>query len=93
MESWQSSTLVLENSAEVYAWATGEATPSGSSLTRLDGAAEVLALLGSLDSHTVIQAWFQGMNPELDDRSPAMALREGGLAEVLAAARGFAANG
>ena len=40
-----------------------------------------------------VRTWFQGLNPELDDRSPARLLREEGLDEVgpqiLAAARGF----
>ena len=41
----------------------------------------------------VVQAWFQGLNPQLDDRSPARLLREGELhevgPEVLSAARAF----
>ena len=45
----------------------------------------------------VVQAWFQGLNPHLDDRSPARLLREGDLAEVgppvLAAARAFQVGG
>jgi len=44
----------------------------------------------------VVQAWFQGMNPRLDD-APARLLREGDLdhagPEILAAARAFAAAG
>lgn len=43
----------------------------------------------------MVQAWFQGMNPLLDDIAPARVLREGELAEVgpsvLAAARVWAA--
>jgi len=31
---------------------------------------------------TVVQAWFQGLNPQLEDRSPARLLREGDLDEV-----------
>jgi hypothetical protein len=30
----------------------------------------------------VAQAWFQGLNPQLDDRSPARLLRDGDLDEV-----------
>jgi hypothetical protein len=45
----------------------------------------------------VAQAWFQGLNPALADRSPARLLREGNLDEVgpqvLAAARQFSAVG
>jgi hypothetical protein len=45
----------------------------------------------------VAQAWFQGLNPQLGDRSPARLLREGDLAEVgpeiVAAARAFVIGG
>jgi hypothetical protein len=49
------------------------------------------------DSPGVAQAWFQGLNPQLDDRSPARLIREGDLAEVgpqvVAAARAFVVGG
>ncbi len=49
------------------------------------------------DSVTVVQAWFQGMTPRLDDVAPARLLPEGDLEEVgpevLAAARACAAAG
>ncbi|MGH9057544.1 MAG: hypothetical protein ACRDYY_17045 [Acidimicrobiales bacterium] len=58
---------------------------------------QVTQLLVSRDSDKVAQAWFQGLNPKLDDHSPARLLREGKLAavgpQVLAAARAFAALG
>jgi hypothetical protein len=44
-----------------------------------------------------VQAWFQGINPQLDDVPPARLLSEGQLddagPQVLAAARAFAAAG
>jgi len=57
----------------------------------------VAALLAERDSRAVVQAWFQGMNPQLDDVPPARLLREGqvedGAQAVLAAARAFASVG
>jgi hypothetical protein len=54
-------------------------------------------LIGEKDRRKVVQAWFQGLNPQLDDWSPARLLREGDIDEVgpcvLAAARAFAASG
>ncbi|MGI9053833.1 MAG: hypothetical protein ACR2HQ_14525 [Ilumatobacteraceae bacterium] len=48
------------------------------------------------DAARVVQAWFQGLNPHLNDRSPAR-LRKGALDEVgplvLAAARAFQVGG
>lgn len=55
----------------------------------------VAALLRQKDSADVVQAWFQGMHPRLNDVAPARLLREGDLdqvgPEILAAARAFAA--
>jgi len=54
-------------------------------------------LLAERDTPAVVQAWFQGLNPALEDRSPARLLREGAVddvgPQVLAAARQFAATG
>lgn len=64
---------------------------------RLRLAYQAATLIAERDSREVVQAWFQGLNPQLEDRSPARLLREGDLDEVgpavLTAARAFAANG
>ncbi|MFD1249594.1 hypothetical protein ACFQ3F_17475 [Nocardioides ginsengisoli] len=72
-------------------------TPSTEVVNRLRMAYRIAALLREKDSAAVVQAWFQGMNPRLDDVAPARLLREAELDEVgpqiLAAARAFAAGG
>lgn len=72
-------------------------TPSTEVVNRLRMAYRIAALLREKDSAAVVQTWFQGMNPRLDDVAPARLLREGDLEqvgpEVLAAARAFAAAG
>jgi hypothetical protein len=64
---------------------------------RLRIAHQAAALIRAKDSPAVAQVWFQGLNPQLDDRSPARLLRDGDLDEtgplVLTAARAFAATG
>jgi hypothetical protein len=44
-----------------------------------------------------LRAWFQGLNPQLDDRSPTRLLREGDIdevgPEVIAAERAFLVGG
>ncbi|HZI97808.1 MAG TPA: hypothetical protein VFD41_09825, partial [Actinomycetales bacterium] len=64
---------------------------------RLRLAYQIATLVAENDSAEVVQAWFQGLNPQLEDRSPARLLREGDLDEVgpvvLSAARAFAATG
>jgi len=64
---------------------------------RLRLALHVALLIAHHDDARVAQAWFQGLNPQLDDRSPARLLREGDLDEVgplvLSAARAFVTGG
>lgn len=49
------------------------------------------------DNKAIVQAWFQGLNPFLDDVSPARLLCDGDVEvegpRVIAAARQFAAAG
>jgi hypothetical protein len=82
----------------VHEWAAGERQIRQSDvLDRLRLAYQIVLLIGARDDDAVIQAWFQGLNPKLDDRSPARLLRDGQLHEVgpdiLAAARAFASVG
>lgn len=54
-------------------------------------------LITAADDNEIAQAWFQGLNPQLDDRSPARMLRDGDFNEagpaVIAAARAFLVGG
>lgn len=81
----------------VRQWSMGARTPSDAVVQRLRLAYQVAALLAERDDPAVVQAWFQGLNPQLDDQSPARLLRDGDLHEagpqVLAAARAFVAAG
>ena len=82
----------------VHQWADGTRVVKSSEVEdRLRFALQVALLLSEHDAARVVQAWFQGLNPHLDDRSPARMLRDGDLGEVgpavLAAARAFAIGG
>ena len=81
----------------VHEWADGARESRRSVEERLRFALRVAAFIAEHDSAGVSQAWFQGLNPQLNDRSPARLLREGDLDEVgpqiLAAARAFAVGG
>jgi len=81
----------------VREWGSGERIAREPLPTRLRLALQVALLISRHDSKGVAQAWFQGLNPQLDDRSPARLLREGDLDEVgplvLAAARAFVSGG
>jgi hypothetical protein len=82
----------------VHQWADGTRDlKSANTEARLRLAYQLWKLVSERDSDRVAQAWFTGLNPKLDDVSPARLLRDGDLDEVgarlLAAARAFAATG
>jgi hypothetical protein len=81
----------------VHQWAEGERLPSDEVQQRLRFALRVALPIATADSPAIAQAWFQGLNPQLDDRSPARLLRDGDLEEVgpaiVAAERAFLIGG
>ncbi|TDW26956.1 hypothetical protein [Cryobacterium psychrophilum] len=81
----------------VREWAEGTRTPSSDVVLRLRTSFYVMAMLRDRESASTVASWFQGMNPELNDVSPARVLREQELETagpaVLAAARSFVAFG
>lgn len=60
---------------------------------RLRVAFQAMQLLLSRDSPHIVRAWFIGLNPQLDDTSPAQAVHDGELREVLLAAKSFTLGG
>ncbi len=82
----------------VHEWAKGVRDPKDPELERrLRLVLQIAHLIAAHDSREVAQAWFQGLNPQLDDRAPAQLLRDGDVIEVgrdvLAAARAFVVGG
>lgn len=59
----------------------------------LRAAFQVFQLIQTVDAPHTVRAWFMGMNPQLEDISPAEALAEGLHREVMAAARAFVSGG
>ena len=78
----------VRDAKAVGKWARGERTPHPDAEQRLRHAFHVVQLLLQSESAGTIRAWFMGMNPELDDRSPALAIADQ-PEEVLQAARAF----
>ncbi len=82
----------------IHSWADGARDVRGAeTVARLRLTYQLCQLVTARDSSAVAQAWFQGLNPKLDDVSPARLLRTGAVDDVgpllLAAARSFAATG
>ena len=74
-------------------WAAGERAPRAEHEQRLRCAYQTFHLLLAEESPHTVRAWFLGLNPQLDDQSPAQIIREGDFRDVLVAAKAFLAGG
>ncbi len=88
----------VKETRAVRQWAEGSrniANPSD--VERLRVAYRAARVVNLKDNTQIVQAWFQGLNPFLDDVSPARVLRDGDVdadgPRVIAAARQYAAVG
>lgn len=84
----------------VKEWAAGRPIKNQDVVPRLREALRVAIFLSKHDGPETVQAWFQGLNPQLDDRVPLEVLRDAGRSDapskevsaVIAAARDFASR-
>lgn len=85
----------VKDAKTVGRWASGEVTEirDPGVEQRLRTAFAITQLVLGVTSPRVVKAWFLGMSPELDDRSPAEAIRDGQGREAMLAARAFVTNG
>ena len=87
----------VKETRAVNEWADGVREPSEAVQRRLRLAFQVAEAIAAVDGAEVARAWFQGLNPQLDDRSPARLLREGDIdevgPEVIGAERAFLVGG
>ena len=87
----------VKETRAVHQWVDGSRQPNAEVQRRLRTALQAAAPIANADSAAVAQAWFQGLNPQLGDRSPLRLLREGDIdevgPEVIGAARAFLAGG
>jgi hypothetical protein len=87
----------VKETRAVNEWAEGVRGPSERTQRGLRLALQIAQAIAEVDGPEVTRAWFQGLNPQLDDRSPARLLREGDIDEVgpeiIAAERAFLVGG
>lgn len=87
----------VKETRAVNQWADGSREPSMDVQRRIRTALQAAVPIAEADSAAVAQAWFQGLNPQLDDRSPLRLLRDADIDEVgpdvIAAARAFVVGG
>ena len=81
--------IVNKTERTLTRWAKAAVRPPHASEQLLRDTFQVFELLTSAESADVARAWFMGMNPQLDDESPAEALSTGRARDVMAAARAF----
>jgi hypothetical protein len=60
---------------------------------RLRAAYQIFNLIHEVEANHTVRAWFMGMNPQLDDESPAESIAAGDFRGTMAAARAFIAGG
>jgi hypothetical protein len=76
----------------VARWTAGERAPRAEYEQHLRCAYQTFQLLLAEESSQTVRAWFLGLNPQLDDQSPAECIREGDFRNVLLAAKAFLAR-
>jgi hypothetical protein len=81
--------IVGKGPRTILRWVNNQASPSTEDERLLRNAYQVYALLSSEEGDHTIRAWFMGMNPQLEDASPAEALAGGNARDVMVAARAF----
>lgn len=73
-----------------HRWAqAGGTKPNPTAMKRLLAAHRVWQMISGRDGDYVARAWFIGANPRLDEQEPTIAIREGRIPEVIAAAQAF----
>jgi hypothetical protein len=87
----------VKETRAVNEWVEGSREPSERAQRRLRLALQIAQTIADADGPEVTRAWFQGLNPQLEDQSPARLLREGDIDEVgpeiIAAERAFLTGG
>jgi hypothetical protein len=84
----------VEDPKTVGRWASEKRLPRDLEVERrLRDAHQIFRLLLTKESPHTVRAWFVGLNPQLNDESPATAVREGRTRDVLIAAKAFLAGG
>jgi hypothetical protein len=85
--------IVDKDRSTISRWKKGETKVPDDASQALRLVYEIFRLLEANESDHTIRAWFIGMNPQLDDESPAEAIQAGRFKDTLVAARAFLAGG
>src|SRR5712692_2701141 len=64
----------VDDPKAIGAWARGKRRPQPEAERRLRAAVQIAELLLQYEAPQTVRAWFVGMNPYLDDRSPTLVI-------------------
>ncbi|MFJ3393662.1 hypothetical protein [Leifsonia aquatica] len=78
---------------EVSRWVSGDAKPTHDEREVLRDTLQIVEILAGVDPDEVVRAWFIGMNPQLEDTTPAELIAKGRARDVMAAAQAFVRAG
>ena len=94
-QKWTAYISGVADPKAVGKWARGEHMPRSESLRKLRGAYHIAVLISMSDELETAKAWFIGMNPVLDYRSPAwvIATKPDGSKQAMDAALAFISYG
>ncbi|MFF3726924.1 XRE family transcriptional regulator [Streptomyces erythrochromogenes] len=79
----------IEDPKQVGRWSRGQNEPRFDSEFRLRTAFQVFRYIEECENRHVARAWMMGMNPQLEDESPLLAIADEKFKEVMAAARSY----
>lgn len=85
--------IANRNTSTITRWREAKVEASEEALRPLRTSYQLIQMLEHHEADATIRAWFMGINPQLDDLSPAEAIADGQTREAIAAARAFLAGG
>lgn len=83
----------VDSPQTVGRWASGDRHPREDQDRRLRAIFQIFQMLITEESSHTIRAWFMGLNPQLNDESPASVIKDDRLREALVAAKVYLNGG
>ncbi|MEF9913318.1 MULTISPECIES: XRE family transcriptional regulator [Streptomyces] len=74
---------------QVGKWAAGDTRPRDEAEERLRAALQTFHVIQSAEDNHTARAWMIGMNPQLEDETPAQCIADGRFKDVMVAARAY----
>jgi hypothetical protein len=83
----------VKDQKAVARWTSGDRAPRAAAEERLRVGYQIFRLLLAAEAPHTVRAWFIGLNPQLNDESPILVIRDGRFQEAMVAARAYISGG